>query len=69
MTTIEIISSKASAFGIGMTVEQLASQMYWQMKAEGHDVCMLNDRYLICDGSNFQFIKSRANGCWKVKQF
>lgn len=69
MTTTEILTSKVAQYGIGMNVEELASKMYFQMKAEGHDVCVINDRYLECDGHNFQFIKSRANGCWKVKAF
>lgn len=69
MTTTEIITSKVAQFGIGMTVKELASKMYWQMKAEGHKVCIINDRYLECDGQSFQFIKSRANYCWKVREF
>lgn len=69
MTTTEIIARKVAQFGIGMTAAELASKMYWQMKAEGHKVCIINDRYLECDGQNYQFIKSRANGCWKVKTF
>lgn len=69
MTTTEIIKRKVTQYGIGMNVEELATKMYWQMKAEGREVCIINDRYLECDGQNYQFIKSRANGCWKVKMF
>lgn len=67
MKVIESITNKVTQFGIGMNVKELASKMYWQMKAEGHDVCIINERYLECDGQSFQFIKSRVNGCWKVK--
>lgn len=69
MNNNEIIASKVAQYGIGMNVKELASKMYFQMKAEGHDVCIVNERYLKCDGQNFQFIKSRANCCWKVKTF
>lgn len=69
MTTTEIIERKVAQYGIGMNVKELSAKMYIQMKTEGHKTCIINDRYLECDGQNYQFIKSRANGCWMVKVF
>ena len=56
-------------FGLGISVEALAVNAYHHMRALGHMACIWNDRYLEVDGQKFQFIKSRANGCWKVKAF
>jgi len=68
MTTTESIISKVERFGIGMSVSELASKVYFMMVAEGFDPCIVNDRYLECNGQTYQFIKSRVNGCWKVKE-
>ena len=58
-----------SRFGLGLRVEELAVNAYYHMRALGHMVVIVNDRYLEVDGQRFQFIKSRANGCWKVKAY
>ena len=54
-------------YGLGLSKENLADAAYDAMKVLGHDVCLLNDKYLIVDGVNYQFIKSRKNNCWIVK--
>lgn len=58
-----------SQFGLGISVEKLASKAYFHMRALGHKAYIVNDRYLEVDGRNFQLIKSRAHGCWKVKEY
>lgn len=56
-------------FGLGISKEKLASKAYGEMERAGHDVCILNGRYLIVDGVNYQFIKSQKAGSWIVKSF
>ena len=46
-------------YGFGISVKDLCSKAYWQMKADGHKVCIVNDRYLELDGKTYFFSKSR----------
>ena len=39
------------------------------MKADGHKVCIVNDRYLELDGKTYLFSKSRKHGRWIAKEF
>ena len=61
------LQNYVSRFGFGISVKELASKAYWQMVMLGHDVCILNDRYLIVDGITYLFSKSRKHGGWIVK--
>lgn len=54
-------------FGFGISVKELASRSYWTMQVAGHEVCIVNDRYLEIDGTTFLFSKSRRNGGWIAK--
>lgn len=54
-------------FGTGISVKKLCEKAYWQMEAEGHDVCLLNERYIIVDGVGYRFSKCKGN--WIVKEF
>lgn len=56
-------------YGFGISVRDLASKAYWQMKAFGHEVCIVNDRYLEVDGTTYLFSKSRKQGRWIAKAF
>lgn len=56
-------------FGFGISVEKLADKAYRQMELLGHDVCLVNDRYLEVDGTTYLFSKSRKHGRWIVKAF
>lgn len=58
-----------NGYGLGISVEKLADKAYFQMEANGHDVCIINDRYLEMDGRRYQFTKSRKQGGWIVKEF
>lgn len=37
-------------YGFGISVKELASKAYRHMEALGHEVCIINDRYLGVDG-------------------
>ena len=63
------IYEEANKFGFGMRVEELVGRISSELKLKGYDVCILNDRYLICNGSNYQLLKTRSKGCWTVKEF
>lgn len=54
-------------YGLGISKEKLADKAYWFMQGNGHDCYVLNGKYIGVDGEEFQFIKSKANGCWIVK--
>lgn len=56
-------------FGFGISVAELASKAYWEMKAQGHEVCIVNERYLEVDGVTYLFSKSKKAGGWVVKAF
>ena len=56
-------------FGFGISVEKLADKACRQMELLGHDVCIVNDRYLEVDGTTYLFSKSRKHGRWIVKAF
>ena len=58
-----------NGFGFGISVQKLAEKAYRQMAVLGHDVCILNDRYLIMDGASYMLRKSRKQGGWIVKEF
>lgn len=58
-----------NGYGLGISVEKLADKAYFQMEANGHNVRIINDRYLEMDGRRYQFTKSRKQGGWIVKEF
>ena len=68
-TVMNALYEESNKYGFGMSMEEMISELYIAMIARGFDVCILNDRYLICDGKNYQLLKTRSKGCWSVKQF
>ena len=56
-------------YGFRISVKELAHKAYWQMKVLGHEVCIVNDRYLEVDGTTYLFSKSRKHGRWIAKAF
>ena len=56
-------------YGFGISVEKLAEKAYVYMELKGHDVCLINDRYLEVDGTTYLFSKSRKHGRWIAKAF
>lgn len=66
---MEALQNYVDQFGFGISKNELAGKAYWAMKVEGHDVCMVNEKYLEVDGVTYQFIKSKAQGRWIVKSF
>lgn len=59
----------AGGFGLGITKEKLADRAYTEMKKLGYDAAVLNEKYLTVNGTNYQFIKDRKTGSWKVREF
>ena len=56
-------------YGFGISVEKLAAKAYNHMEANGHEVIILNDRYLVVNGTAYLFSKSRKHGRWIAKAF
>ena len=66
---MEELQRFVDGFGLGISVEKLASKAYNEMSKMGHEVWIVNDRYLAVDGHEYQFIQSRKNNRWIVKEF
>lgn len=64
-----IIEEIIRKYGFGMSIEQLASRVYFDLVALGYKPCIVNDRYIEVDNENYQLIKSRSKGHWTVKTF
>lgn len=57
-----------NGFGFGITKEKLMEKVYRVLEAEGHDVYLLNDKYIGIDGYEYQVVKSAKEGRWIVKE-
>lgn len=55
-------------YGLGISVQKMADKAYCYMASKGHDVCMINDRYLEVDGKTYLFSKSRKHNRWIAKE-
>lgn len=62
------LQEKADEYMLGISKEKLVSKMYREMELDGHECCVMNGKYLIVDGEEFQFIKSRKENRWIVKK-
>lgn len=72
MTKTEIkntIQHYVDNFGLGISKEALVDKVYWFMYNLKYDVCVINGRYLDVNGNEYQFIKSKKNYRWIVKEF
>lgn len=56
-------------YGFGISVKDLADKAYRHMALKGHQVCMVNERYLEVDGITYLFSKSKKQGRWIAKAF
>lgn len=63
------IYEEANKYGFGMSVEEMATKIYGAMNTNGYDACIVNDRYISCNGLNYHLIKTRSKGFWTVKAF
>lgn len=63
------IREEANQYGFGMRIEEMANQIYWALRSKGYDVYILNERYISCEGNDYQILKTRSKGCWTVKAF
>lgn len=54
-------------YGFGISKKELATKAYWRMVAMGKDVAIMNDLYLIIDGTTYYFSKSKKYGKWIAK--
>lgn len=68
-TNMTELQNYIDGYGFGISVKELASKAYRHMEALGHEVCIINDRYLGVDGKTYLFSKSRKHGRWIAKAF
>ena len=57
-----------NGFGFGITKEKLIEKVYRVLEAEGHDVYVLNGKYIGIDGYEYQVVKNTKEGRWVVKE-
>ena len=65
---MERLQQIINEYGFGISKEKLISKAYWMLKAEGHEVYVLNDKYIGIDGYEYQVIKSLKEGRWIAKE-
>ena len=63
------LQEMVNKYGFGLAVRDLASDIYWELRAEGLKPCIVNERYIEIDGMTYQFRKTRAKGHWTVVSF
>ena len=62
------IQEMVNAYGFGISVENLVSELYQKLMLEGVAACIVNDRYLEVAGANYQLKKTRSRGHWTVSE-
>ena len=63
------LQDMVSKYGFGLSVRDLTSDIYWELKAQGFNPCIVNDRYIEIEGVTYQFRKTRTKGHWSVVSF
>lgn len=65
----KVIEHIMQSYGFGMSVKEAAICVYRELRANGYEVCIVNDRYIEVEDQSFQLLKTRSKGHWTVKQF
>ena len=68
MTIKEKAQGFVNNYGFGISKEKLADKVYRFMESHGHRCYTINGKYIGIDGEEFQFIKSRKEDRWIVKE-
>jgi hypothetical protein len=68
------LKNYVAGYGTGISVENFVKMIYRFLMGIAspemrEKIAILNDRYLIVDGVNYQFIRKRSAGKWEVKTF
>ena len=56
-------------YGFGMSVKEAVNIVYRDLRANGYEVCIVNDRYIEVEDQSFQLLKTRSKGHWTARQF
>lgn len=67
--TMKALQEFVNNYGFGISKEKLIERAYRQLSVDGHKCCIINDRYINVDGTDYQLIKSRKENRWIVKEF
>ena len=65
----ELIQNYVDGYGFGISKEKLVNRVYFFLRSKGIYAYIINEKYLGADREEFQFIKSRKENRWIVKQF
>lgn len=63
----QTLEEEASKWGTSMSKAEFVKRMAYAMQGAGLKVHTINSLYLNVEGKEYQFIKSKKDGCWKVK--
>ena len=62
------LQEMANEYGFGLSVQNMVSDVYSELKCQGFDPCIVNDRYIEVEGVAYQFRKTRSKGHWTVSR-
>lgn len=63
------VEKAAAEIGTGWSLRDCIDKLYWELEARGFKTCLLNERYLIVNGNEFQFIRKHSLGHYVAKCF
>lgn len=65
----KVIEHIMQNYGFGMSVKEAIYCVYRELRVNGYDVCIVNDRYIEVEDQSFQLLKTRSKGHWTVREF
>lgn len=69
MTKENKIKNITDRYGLNIKVEELVSRVYRELRSQGENIYILNDKYLLFEGQEFSLRRNRKDNEWKVKAF
>lgn len=64
----KMIEDFVANFGTGISVEKMASMVYWNLFDKVDDACIVNTKYVKLNGKEFQLIRRKSKCMWEVKE-
>ena len=63
------IQEVISGYGFGISVKDLAKEVYRKLSMAGESVYIVNERYIGANGKIYQLRKTRTKGKWTVVEY
>ena len=73
MTFGEALRNYVKGYGTGISTKKFVSMVYRYLMSIAstemrEKIYILNDNYLVVDGTNYRFIRRSSKGYWEVKE-